>query len=180
MTEHAIIPFTSTPSAVLCAIGLGANLGDRAATIRAALDVLDAHEHIAVVAQSTLIETDAVGPGDQPRYLNGAALLRTELGPGALLACLLATERSFGRDRDRETRWGPRTLDIDLLLYGDMSINAPGLQVPHPRMLERAFVLEPLAEIGAGLMVPSSERGSIRVDHALRSMRSERLCGETP
>ncbi len=129
-------------------IGLGANLGDREATIRAALAALAEEDGIEVVAVSTLRETEPVGVGPQPRYMNGVAELNTSLRPRPLLDRLLATEQRFGRVRVAGEH-GPRTLDLDLLLYGDERIDEPGLTVPHPRLLERAFVLEPLAELNA-------------------------------
>jgi len=127
-------------------VGLGSNLGDREATIRAALDALAEEDGIDVVAVSTLRETEPVGVGPQPRYLNGVAELNTSLLPRALLDRLLATEQRFGRVRVLGEH-GPRTLDLDLLLYGDEQIDEPGLTVPHPRLHEREFVLEPLREL---------------------------------
>ena len=135
-------------------IGLGSNLGDREATLREALDRLGAGEGIAVVAVSSFRETDPVGVLDQPRFLNAAAALETSLAPRELLERLLAVERALGRDRAQEERWGPRTLDLDLLLYGDEEVDEPGLTVPHPRLAERAFVLEPLLELDPGLRLP--------------------------
>lgn len=132
-------------------VGLGANLGDREATIRAALAALPG-----VVGVSTLRETEPVGVVDQPPFLNGAAALETELGPRELLDVLLAVERDLGRER-RE-RWGPRTIDLDLLLYGDETIDEPGLTVPHPRLHERRFALEPLLELAPDLVVPARGR----------------------
>jgi 2-amino-4-hydroxy-6-hydroxymethyldihydropteridine diphosphokinase len=129
-------------------IGLGANLGDREATIRAALAVLGDEDGIEVVAVSTLRETEPVDVGPQPLFLNGAAQLETSLSARELLDRLLATEQGFGRVRVPGEH-GPRTLDLDLLLYGTARIDEPGLTVPHPRLHERAFVLEPLAELGA-------------------------------
>ena len=129
-------------------IGLGANLGDREATIRAALDALSDEDGIDVVAVSTLRETEPVGVGAQPLFLNGAAEIETTLSARELLDRLLATEKRFGRVRVPGEH-GPRTLDLDLLLYGDEQIDEPGLTVPHPRLHERAFVLEPLAELDA-------------------------------
>ena len=131
-------------------IGLGANLGDREATIRAALAALAEENGIEVVAVSKLRETEPVGVGPQPLFLNGAAKLETTLGARELLDVLLATEQRFGRTRTPGEH-GPRTLDLDLLLYGDARIDEPGLTVPHPRLHERAFVLEPLADLGAEL-----------------------------
>jgi 2-amino-4-hydroxy-6-hydroxymethyldihydropteridine diphosphokinase len=141
-------------------IGLGANLGNREETIRRALELLAAGSAVEVVAVSSLRETDPVGYEDQPRFLNGAAALRTELPPRMLLERLLEVERGLGRDRSRGPRFGPRTIDLDLLLYGSAEIAEPGLIVPHPRLAERRFVLEPLAELDSGLEVPG--RGSVR------------------
>jgi 2-amino-4-hydroxy-6-hydroxymethyldihydropteridine diphosphokinase len=138
-------------------VGLGANLGDREATIRSALAALEARDGISVTAVSTLRETDPVGYLDQPRFLNGVAELDTELAADELLAGLLDTERALGRTRDGP-RFGPRTIDLDLLLYGDEEIDEPGLRVPHPRLHERRFVLEPLAELAPGLVVPGRGR----------------------
>jgi 2-amino-4-hydroxy-6-hydroxymethyldihydropteridine diphosphokinase len=139
-------------------IGLGSNLGDRETTLGAALGRLAAQDGIDVVAVSTFRETDPVGNVDQPRFINAAAELRTILGPVQLLERLLEVERGLGRDRSREGRWGPRTLDLDLLLYGDETIEEPGLTVPHPRLAERAFVLEPLLELDPGLSLPDGRR----------------------
>jgi 2-amino-4-hydroxy-6-hydroxymethyldihydropteridine diphosphokinase len=140
-------------------IGLGANLGDREATIRTALALLAAEGDIEVEAVSSLRETDPVGYEDQPRFLNGAAALRTELAPRALLDRLQDVERRLGRDRSGP-RFGPRTIDLDLLVYGSAEIDEPGLRIPHPRLHERRFVLEPLAELDDRLEVPG--RGSVR------------------
>jgi 2-amino-4-hydroxy-6-hydroxymethyldihydropteridine diphosphokinase len=128
-------------------VGLGANLGDREETIRAAVAELPD-----VVAVSTLRETDPVGVTDQPQFLNGVAALDTELAPRELLDHLLAVERRLGRER--KERWGPRTIDLDLLLYGNEVIDEDGLKIPHPRLHERRFVLEPLADLAPQLVVP--------------------------
>src|SRR5437763_7744933 len=114
-------------------VALGSNLGDREATIRAALEALAAAPGVRVAAVSSLIETDPVGVVDQPRFLNGAAALETSLDPRALLDLLLAVERRFGREREGLPAQGPRTLDLDLLLYGDARIPEPRPQLPHPR-----------------------------------------------
>jgi len=134
-------------------VGLGANLGDRERTLRAAVDALAAEEGIEVVSVSTLRETEPVGVGEQPRFLNGAAELETTLTARELLDRLLALEQRFGRVRIPGEH-GPRTLDLDLLLHGGEVIDEPGLTVPHPRLHERRFVLEPLAELAPGLVVP--------------------------
>lgn len=138
-------------------VGLGANLGDREATIRAAAARLAEEPGISVVAVSSLRETDPVGPVDQPRFLNGALALETSLTPRELLERLLAIEQELGRTRDG-TRWGPRTLDLDLLLYDDRVIDEPDLVVPHPELAERAFVLEPLVELAPDLALPDGRR----------------------
>jgi 2-amino-4-hydroxy-6-hydroxymethyldihydropteridine diphosphokinase len=134
-------------------VGLGANLGDRERVLREAVDVLAAEEGIEVVAVSALRETEPVGVGEQPRFLNGAVELETTLTARELLDRLLGIEQRFGRVRIPGEH-GPRTLDLDLLLYGDEVIDEPGLHVPHPRLHERRFVLEPLAELAPGLLVP--------------------------
>jgi 2-amino-4-hydroxy-6-hydroxymethyldihydropteridine diphosphokinase len=129
-------------------IGLGSNLGDREMTVRGALERLAASPFVDVVAVSSFRETDPAGPVlDQPRFLNGAAALETTLSARELLDVLLEIESEFGRTRTGPPG-GPRTLDLDLLLYGDERIDEPGLQVPHPRLHERRFVLEPLEELG--------------------------------
>jgi 2-amino-4-hydroxy-6-hydroxymethyldihydropteridine diphosphokinase len=134
-------------------VGLGANLGDRERTLREAVAELAAEPGIEVVAMSTLRETEPVGVGQQPRFLNGVVALDTTLSAGVLLACLLAVEERFGRVRVPGEH-GPRALDLDLLLYGDTVIHEAGLTVPHPRLHERRFVLEPLAELAPALEVP--------------------------
>jgi 2-amino-4-hydroxy-6-hydroxymethyldihydropteridine diphosphokinase len=139
-------------------IGLGSNLGDREVTIRAAVEALGAEPGIAVAAISALIDTEPVGVVDQPRFLNGVAALDSELSARGLLAVLLDVERRFGRRRNASVPQGPRTLDLDLLLYGDAEIDEPGLRVPHPRLHERAFVLGPLAELAPDLEVPGKGR----------------------
>jgi 2-amino-4-hydroxy-6-hydroxymethyldihydropteridine diphosphokinase len=136
-------------------IGLGSNLGEREATIRRALELLSAEPDIDVEAVSSLRETDPVGYEAQPRFVNGVAALRTDVSAQDLLKRLQAVERELGRDR-RGPRFGPRTIDLDLLLYGGHVIDEPGLVVPHPRLAERRFVLEPLAELDASLEVPGA------------------------
>jgi 2-amino-4-hydroxy-6-hydroxymethyldihydropteridine diphosphokinase len=135
-------------------IGLGANLGDREGTIRRAVDRLGGEQGIEIVGISRLRETDPVGFAEQPRFLNGALAVDTDLSPRDLLARLLAVERELGRVREAGLRYGPRTIDLDLLLYGDRVVNEPGLTVPHPRLAERRFALEPLHELDPGLRLP--------------------------
>jgi 2-amino-4-hydroxy-6-hydroxymethyldihydropteridine diphosphokinase len=134
-------------------VGLGSNLGDREGTIRRALAALAATPGIDVVAVSSLRETDPVGYLDQPQFLNGAAALETTLEPQELLAALLGVERRLGRTREGPPQ-GPRTIDLDLLVYGDRVVEEPGLQLPHSRLHERRFALEPLAELEPRLDVP--------------------------
>lgn len=135
------------------AIALGSNLGNSLQTLEAAVAALAQTPKIALQARSQWYQTKAVGP-PQPDYLNGCVLLTTTLNPHALLQVLLDIEKQFGRVR-RE-RWGPRTLDLDLLLYADRVLHTPDLQIPHPRMTERAFVLIPLAEIAPDWIEPVS------------------------
>ena len=130
-------------------VALGSNLGDREATLRGACEALA--ELGTVVTCSRFYETAPVGP-PQPRYLNAAALLDTALSPHELLAGLLDIERRFGRER-RE-RWGPRTLDLDLVAYGARVVDEPGLRVPHPEAARRAFVLVPLCDVAPGWRFP--------------------------
>ena len=136
-------------------VGLGSNLGEREATLREALTRLGELDGVALVAVSSFRETDPVGNVDQPRFVNGAAEIETNLGPRELLDRLLEVERSLGRDRSREERWGPRTVDLDLLLYGDETVGEVGLEIPHPRLAERPFVLEPLLELDPELRLPN-------------------------
>ena len=138
-------------------VGIGSNLGDRETNLRRAIELLSAEEGIDVVGVSEIRETEPVGPVEQGPFLNGAVQLETSLPPGELLVRLLAVESRLGRVRTE--RWGPRTIDLDLLLYGDGRIDEPGLSVPHPRLHERRFVLEPLADLDPGLEIP--ERGSV-------------------
>lgn len=138
-------------------IGLGSNLGDRSATLHEAIRALADHPGIHVERVSTLHETAPVGgpPGQGP-YLNAAATLETTLEPEELLRVLHDVEDRLGRVRT--VRWGERTIDLDLLLYDDRIIETPGLTVPHPRLAERRFVLEPLAEIAREAVEPRSGR----------------------
>lgn len=137
-------------------IAVGSNLGPRHATIHAGLRDLARVPGVRVVRVSSLIQTDPVGPPNQGPYLNGAAELSTDLPPTDLLHAMLAVERLHGRDRSAGVRWGARTLDLDLLLYDDLVIDEPGLTLPHPRMHERDFVLRPLSEIAADLVIRAS------------------------
>jgi 2-amino-4-hydroxy-6-hydroxymethyldihydropteridine diphosphokinase len=139
-------------------VGLGANLGDREATIRSAVALLEATPGIRVTAVSTLRETEPWGPVEQPRFLNGAVEVETQLEPRVLLDVLLDVERRLGRTREGE-RFGPRTIDLDLLLVGETVIDESGLTLPHPRLHERRFALEPLAELAPDAVLPG--RGTV-------------------
>jgi 2-amino-4-hydroxy-6-hydroxymethyldihydropteridine diphosphokinase len=136
-------------------VGLGSNIGERERMIWGAIHMLAFNPEVDVVAVSSIRETEPVGLLDQPRFLNAAAALETDLGPQALLELLLTVERELGRTRDGP-RFGPRTIDLDLLLYEDEAVDEPGLIVPHPRLRERRFVLEPLAELDPDLVVPGA------------------------
>ena len=142
-------------------VGLGSNLGDREALIRQAASLLGARR------LSTIIETEPWGYEDQPRFLNAVAELQTRLAARELLEELLEVERTLGRERTG-LRYGPRTVDLDLLLYGDETIEEPGLVVPHPRLAERRFVLEPLAELVPTRRIP----GNGTVQQALAGLQS--------
>jgi 2-amino-4-hydroxy-6-hydroxymethyldihydropteridine diphosphokinase len=137
-------------------VGIGSNLGEPERQIVSALEQLAAEEGIEVVAVSTLRETEPVGYLDQPNFLNGAAQVETELPPRELLERLLAIEARLGRVRGEGPRFGPRTIDLDLLVYDDETVDEPGLTLPHPRLAERRFALEPLAELAPGLEIPGA------------------------
>jgi 2-amino-4-hydroxy-6-hydroxymethyldihydropteridine diphosphokinase len=145
-------------------VGLGSNLGDREAMLHAALDRLRAADEVGVVAVSAFRETDPVGYEDQPRFVNAVAALDTSLSPDELLDLLLAVESELGRIRTGP-RFGPRTIDLDLLLHGDAVVDRPGLEVPHPRLHERRFVLEPLVELDPLLVVPGRGPVSALLGH---------------
>lgn len=138
-------------------VGLGGNLGDAAATLHEAIRELDGLPSTRMVRASHLYRSAAWGVTEQPHFINAVALLETGLDARALLDALLQLERSHGRERDAESRWGPRTLDLDLLLYGEAAIDEPGLRVPHPHLHERAFVLLPLVELAPGTVVPGHD-----------------------
>lgn len=132
-------------------LGLGGNIGDPAAAMAAALRMLDASSLIAVTAVSSLYRTPPWGKLDQPDFINAAAELRTDLAPRPLLDACLEAERTL--NRVRAERWGPRAIDIDILVFEGQTVKEAGLEIPHPRLTERAFVLEPLAEIAPRLVV---------------------------
>jgi 2-amino-4-hydroxy-6-hydroxymethyldihydropteridine diphosphokinase len=145
----------SLPSHSRCAIALGGNLGDPIQTLNAAIDHLTQHPQLSLIARSSWYLTAAVGP-PQPDYINACITLNTNIPPHELMTLLLEVEDQFGRVRHE--RWGPRTLDLDLLLYDDQRLQTEHLQLPHPRMTQRAFVLVPLAEIAPDWIDPISLR----------------------
>ncbi|MFT3806620.1 2-amino-4-hydroxy-6-hydroxymethyldihydropteridine diphosphokinase [Arenimonas sp.] len=134
-------------------VGLGGNLGDVETTLAEALWAIDGLPQTSIRAQSAFYRTRPWGREDQPDFLNAVVELQTRMTPRVLLEHLLAIEEKFGRVRANEERWGPRALDLDLLVFGDDVIDEPGLHVPHPRLRERAFVLVPLAEIAPSLQI---------------------------
>lgn len=139
---------------VMACVGLGANLGDAPATVRAAIRALAALPDCRLLAASRLYRTPAWGNEDQPDFMNAAVALETALPAPLLLERLLAIEQAFGRVRLPGERWGPRTLDLDLLLYGEQVIDLPQLKVPHPHLHERAFALLPLADVAPEAVIP--------------------------
>jgi 2-amino-4-hydroxy-6-hydroxymethyldihydropteridine diphosphokinase len=153
-------PFKPRKESTIAYIGLGANLGERETTIAEALRLVHEDERTSVLRSTAPIETEPVGYEDQPRFLNAAARVETTRSPRELLALLLQVEHELGRVRGRGPRYGPRTIDLDLLLYGDETIDEPGLEVPHPRLHQRRFALEPLAELDPALAVPGRGRVS--------------------
>jgi len=144
----------ATTKGTLSAIALGSNIGDSRATLEGALIKLAETSGITLKSHSSWYKTAPVGPS-QPDYLNGCALLEVELNPHELLKNLLGIEQEFGRER--KEHWGPRTLDLDLLLFEDLILETPDLQIPHPRMTQRGFVLVPLAEIAPDWIEPVSK-----------------------
>lgn len=136
-------------------IGLGSNLAEPEKQLRSALEAMDTIPATRLLRSSSFYRSAPVGPGEQPDYINAVAELETELAPLALLDRLQAIEAAHGRERS--IRWGARTLDLDILLFGREQIDVPRLQVPHPRMAERNFVLLPLAELEPELQLPSGE-----------------------
>ncbi len=154
-------------------IGLGANLGDAAVTVGAAIAALAGLPHTRQRPATRLYAPPAGGNEDQPPFVNAVAAVETTLQADELLQAMLALEQRFGRTRDPAVHWGPRALDLDLLLYGAQALDQPGLKVPHPYMHERAFVLVPLAEIAPELTIP----GHGRVQDAVMQVDA---CGIAP
>ncbi|ALS95091.1 2-amino-4-hydroxy-6-hydroxymethyldihydropteridine pyrophosphokinase [Xanthomonas oryzae] len=152
-------------------VGLGANLGPTEASVRAAIAALGAVPRTTLIAASRLYRTPAWGSEDQPDFINAVAQLRTGLAPLPLLEALLGIEQAFGRERRAGERWGPRTLDLDLLLYAEQVIDLPQLQVPHPHLHARAFALLPLSELAPQAIIPG--HGTVR--HALQAIDTRGL-----
>ncbi|ALN80201.1 2-amino-4-hydroxy-6-hydroxymethyldihydropteridine diphosphokinase [Lysobacter antibioticus] len=154
--------WTASAPSTVAFVGLGSNLGDSAEVLRAAARALDIAPQTRLLRLSSLYRTPAWGVTEQPDFVNAVAMLETGLSAQHLLAAMFAIEREAGRARraDGSDRWGPRTLDLDLLLYGDAVIDEPGLHVPHPHLHERAFALVPLLEIAPDAVI--ARRGPAR------------------
>jgi 2-amino-4-hydroxy-6-hydroxymethyldihydropteridine diphosphokinase len=166
-----------TPRPAGALIGMGGNVGNVRTTLSRAVDMLCDGRDVTLVARSADYLTPPWGVEDQPPFINRCIAITTRLSPQALLARALEVERALGRDRGRERRWGPRTVDIDLLAYGDLAIEEPQLTLPHPKLFERAFVLVPLAEIAPDRLIAGQ-----RVRDALAKVNAsaiERLLPET-
>ena len=144
--------------AIRAFVGMGGNIGDAANTLMEAIWALEALPQTSVRSQSDLYRSPPWGRTDQAEFINAVVELQTRLAPSILLDSLIEIEERFGRVRNADERWGPRTLDLDLLLYGDQTIQVPGLCIPHPHLHERGFVLVPLAQIAPNLDVPGQGR----------------------
>ena len=159
-------------------LGLGSNLGDRLGHLQAAIHAIASLEGTRLVAQSPVYETPPMGPQDQGAYLNQAAHLRTELNADELLKALQSIELQIGRaERSKRQHWGPREIDIDVLLFGAKVIDEPAMQVPHPGMTERWFVLKPLADLAGEFTHPTWDKSLSQLLEALEK-RSPELVGE--
>ena len=154
MTQRRFKAANIAPVSKTAFVGIGSNLGDREGNLRRAVELLSAEDGIDIVSVSEIRETDPVGPVEQAPFLNGAVRIETDLAPRELLQRLLGVEQRLGRVRGK--RWGPRTIDLDLLLYGDEVVDEPGLTVPHPRLHERRFALEPLSDLAPRLEIPGN------------------------
>jgi 2-amino-4-hydroxy-6-hydroxymethyldihydropteridine diphosphokinase len=142
-------------------LGLGGNVGDTRGTLDAAIGLLCSASGMRLLARSSAYRTAPWGVEDQPAFINVCIAVETSLTPHQVLARAQAVENALGRDRDKERRWGPRPIDVDVLAYDDLSLQTPELTLPHPRLFERAFVLVPLAEIAPERMI-----GGVRVREA--------------
>jgi 2-amino-4-hydroxy-6-hydroxymethyldihydropteridine diphosphokinase len=178
-----------TSSHTTAYLGLGSNLGERESNLAAAVTRIERIAGTEVVKQSQVYESKPWGKSDQPDFLNMVIEVTTRLEPHQLLRHLLHIEKELGRDREREERWGPRTIDIDLLLFGDRTLRTASLQVPHPRMWERHFVLKPLADLAPLMVSPDGvpiarllEEPKVREQELLphRTEKPELTGGEEP
>ncbi|WP_046173328.1 2-amino-4-hydroxy-6-hydroxymethyldihydropteridine diphosphokinase [Domibacillus indicus] len=149
-------------------LSLGTNIGDREAQLKEAVRLLSNHQEIGVLAVSSVYETDPVGFTDQPPFFNIVVKAETSLAPHELLSVCMEIEKELGRQR--LIRWGPRTIDLDILLYNHDNIKSDSLIIPHPRMGERAFVLIPLAEIDASLELPDT---CLPLEHYLQNVQGK-------
>jgi len=156
--------------------GLGSNLGSKSDNIKKALDMLDMADNVSVLAVSSLYETEPEGYEDQDWFLNAAAQLKTALSPVELLKLFKEVEQAIGRQKS--VRWGPREIDLDLLLYDELSFESPDLVVPHPRMHQRAFVLAPLAEIAENVLHPILDKTIGILLAELQTTKSVKRIGE--
>ncbi|WP_251520992.1 MULTISPECIES: 2-amino-4-hydroxy-6-hydroxymethyldihydropteridine diphosphokinase [Staphylococcus] len=155
-------------------LGLGSNIGDRETQLEEAIRILDNKEGIQVAQTSPIYETDPVGYTDQPQFLNQCIEVQTVLPPSDLLKACLDTEQQLHRVRD--IRWGPRTLDVDILIYGNLTVEQDDLIIPHPRMLERAFVLIPLNDIASDVIEPQSHKKIsqlVKTDDTVKQYQSD-------
>ena len=159
----------------LAYLGLGTNLGDKKANLRAAVNILNSNESVDVVALSSLYSTQPVGVKDQPDFINAVIAIQTTLSPVELLKLCNNIEHQLGRVRT--IRWGPRVIDIDILLYNDVVINDNDLIIPHPCIMERAFVLIPLAEIAPDVILPGGIKASDAA-HEIECIGIERINGD--
>ncbi|PLT33046.1 2-amino-4-hydroxy-6-hydroxymethyldihydropteridine diphosphokinase [Bacillus sp. V5-8f] len=154
-------------------LSIGSNIGERVTFFKKAIQLLDRDKGIKIIDMSSLYETDPVGYTEQDMFLNAVLKIETEYSPEQLLNKCLEIEQELGRKR--EIHWGPRTLDLDILLYNNENIEAENLSVPHPRMLERAFVIIPLLEIDPDIMLPKMEKPLTHVLKQIKDREGVRL-----
>lgn len=148
-------------------VALGSNVGDSKATLQGAIDALDSHSLCAVTDSATIIETEPWGKTDQANFYNSVLALKTLLSPKQLMTLLLSIEKTYGRER--EVKWGPRTLDLDLLLYDDLVTDDPYVTIPHPLMEDRGFVLKPLTEIAPNVVHPILKQRIFKLNEQLNN-----------